>query len=127
MKLSVLSVLQTIVACGLLNVWLVRPRMKTSFRGGDASNIFEEFKAYGLPEWSCYLVGTLKVGCALLLLVGLWDSSLALPAAALILALMVGAVGMHIKVKDPLFKSLPAITMLVLSGAICVLTLSSSF
>ena len=37
------------------------------------------------------------------------------PAAIGMAILMIGAIAMHIKVKDPLMKSLPAFTMLVLS------------
>ncbi len=42
-------ILQIIVACGLLNVWLIRPQLKTPYRGCDAKNLKDEFIAYGLP------------------------------------------------------------------------------
>jgi small basic protein len=39
-------------------------------------------------------------------------------AAGLVAALMIGALAMHLKVGDPLMKSLPAALMLALSAAI---------
>jgi len=109
------QICQIVVGCGLLNVWLLRFNQGTAYRGGSASSMLEEFAAYGLPAWSCYLVGFLKVASAFALLAGLLYPVLILPAAVVIAALMVGAIAMHVKVGDPFKKSLPAITMLVLS------------
>lgn len=112
---TIVQICQIIVGCGLLNVWLLRFNKATSYRGGAAVNMLEEFAAYGLPAWSCYLVGFLKVTSALALLAGLIYPALALPAAAVVAVLMAGAIGMHIKVGDPAKKSLPALSVLVLS------------
>jgi hypothetical protein len=76
--------------------------------------MLEEFAAYGFPGWFCYLIGVLKVGAALCLLAGLVVPALVTPAAALIAALMAGALIMHIKVRDPWKKSLPAFCLLLL-------------
>jgi len=54
--------LQLIVAVGILNVWMLRSRRATPFRGGDARSLREEFAAYGLPFWFMCVVGALKVG-----------------------------------------------------------------
>ncbi len=75
----------------------------------------EEFAAYGLPAWSVGVVGFLKVTLAILLLVGIWLPVVTRPAAIGIAALMLGAVSMHLKVRDPMKKSLPALTLLGLS------------
>jgi hypothetical protein len=109
---------QIIVGCGLLNVWLLRFNKSTAYRGGTAANMREEFAAYGLPAWSCYLVGILKVGSALALLAGLVHPPLVLPAAIVIAVLMAGAVAMHLKVGDPFKKSLPALSVLILCAII---------
>jgi len=109
---------QIIVGCGLLNVWLLRFNKPTAYRGGTAANMRDEFAAYGLPAWSCYLVGALKVGSALALLAGLVHPPLVLPAAVVIAVLMAGAVAMHLKVGDPFKKSLPALSVLVLCAII---------
>jgi hypothetical protein len=107
-------VLQVLAALGLLNVWLLRFNRRTAYRGGTAGSMLEEFAAYGLPGWSAYVVGTLKVGSALALLAGIWMPTLVTPAAALVCVLMLGALAMHAKIRDPLQKSLPALSMLML-------------
>lgn len=114
-----LNILQAAVALGLLNVWLLRFNKKTGYRGGDATNLVEEFAVYGLPAWFCYLVGALKVGAAIALLLGVIFPQLILPASCLISVLMIGAVAMHMKVKDPIKKALPASAMLLMSAVIC--------
>jgi len=116
----VISILQIAVAAGLLNVWLLRFQRSTPYRGGDARSMREEFAVYGLPEWFRYVIGTLKVGSALCLIAGLWLRFLVFPAALLIALLMLGALAMHLKIRDPLMKSMPALVMLALSVAICL-------
>ena len=111
---TVMIILQIAAALGLLNVWLLRFEQRTGFRGGDASSMVQEFAAYGLPAWFTYVVGSLKIGAALALIAGIWIPTLVLPAAALISILMLGALAMHIKIGDPLKKSLPALGMLAL-------------
>ncbi|MEN8661015.1 MAG: DoxX family protein [Lentimonas sp.] len=103
------------VSLGLLNVWLVRANQATGYRGQDSKTLKEEFLAYGLPIWMFYFVGTLKVVSALAIFVGIFWPGLATVGASLIALLMLGALVMHLKVHDPLIKSLPAGIMLLLS------------
>jgi hypothetical protein len=56
-----------------------------------------------------------KLLLAVLLVAGIWFPAVTQPAAIGMAVLMLGAVVMHVKVKDPPKKSLPAFTMLVLS------------
>jgi len=49
-----------------------------------------------------YAVGTAKVGLASAMLVGLFVPKIARPASTGLAALMLGAIGMHVKVKDPI-------------------------
>ena len=115
------AVLQMIVAVVLLAVWLIRPNQPTEYRGGGAKTMKEEFAVYGLPGWMMYLVGTLKVGAALALLIGIGLHALVLPAALLIVLLMIGAIAMHLKIHDPLKKGIPAVILLMLSACISFL------
>lgn len=115
---TLLAVLQIAVALGLLNVWLLRRGRSTAYRGGNAASMGEEFAAYGLPGWAMYLVGALKVAAAVLLIVGLWMPAVVVPTAVLICALMVGALAMHFKVRDPIARSMPA--LLVLAGGLAI-------
>jgi hypothetical protein len=56
-----------------------------------------------------------------ILIGGVWFALPVREAAGVIAALMVGALLMHVKVGDPIKKTLPATTMLVLSAAIVAL------
>ncbi|NNC90773.1 MAG: DoxX family protein [Akkermansiaceae bacterium] len=114
-------ILQIIVALGLLNVWILRAGKATSFRGRGAANMREEFKAYGLPPSFMLLVGALKIGVAVAFLAGIWFPALVRPAAVVLIVLMLGAIGMHVKVRDPLRRALPSLAMLVLATAIALL------
>ena len=109
-----IAILQIVVALGLLNVWLIRYGKRTAYRGGQARSMPEEFAAYGLPAWLVYVVGALKVGSALCLILGVWFPALVLPAAVVVGILMVGALAMHMKIGDPWKKSVPAVVMLTL-------------
>lgn len=113
--------LKLIVGLSILNVWLVRSKKSTPWRGGDAKDIVEEFKAYGLPVWFMWTIGTLKVALAVLLLASIFYAQVEPIAAFGIAFLMLGAVSMHIKIGDPLKKSFPAFTFLVLSLVIALL------
>ena len=123
----VVSILQVLIALGLINVWLVRARSATKYRGSGAKNMKEEFTAYGLPVWFMYGIGFLKIAIALVMIVVIFFPylmyPLGFPALILLSALMLGAISMHIKVKDPLVKALPAISMLAM--AILILYLVS--
>jgi hypothetical protein len=121
-SLSVANVLQLIVGLGLLNVWLVRSRSVTAYRGGEATSLREEFAVYGLPYPVFVLVGILKVASGVVLIAGVWLELPVQLAAGVVAALMVGALAMHVKVRDPLKKAVPATLMLVMSAAIVLLT-----
>jgi hypothetical protein len=112
--------LQIVVALGLLNVWLIRYNRETPYRGCGACCLKDEFTAYGLPKWFFYSIGIIKIGSAVLLLLGIWFTSLVFPTAIVVSLLMIGAIWMHLKVKDPFKKSIPAFIMLLLSIGICI-------
>lgn len=117
---TIVLVSQVVAALGIFNVWFVRFGKATSYRGGSARSLKEEFQVYGLPGWSVGVIGFLKVLCATLLVAGVWLPALTRPAAVALAALMLGAVSMHVKVKDPMQKSLPALGMLALCLLIAV-------
>ncbi|MGI8956957.1 MAG: DoxX family protein [Chthoniobacterales bacterium] len=112
--------LQLFVALGVLNVWLLRANKPSAYRGGNARNLREEFPAYGLPAGSIYLVGAIKILLSLALIAGLWFPLLVRPAAIGMGLMMLGAVAMHVKIKDPLHKSLPAAGVALLCALIVI-------
>lgn len=109
---SVVLISQIVVALGIFNVWILRFGKATNWRGGSAGNLTEEFQAYGLPKWFMGVVGFLKLLLATLLIAGIWFPELTKPAAVGMAVLMLGALSMHLKVKDPVKRSLPALGML---------------
>ena len=106
---------KVIIFVAILNVWFFRFNKKTKYRGGDASSMKEEFAAYGLSESTMYIIGALKVLSALGLIVSIWVPMLTLPSAGLMAILMVGAILMHVKIKDSPKQSMPAAIFLLLS------------
>ena len=116
--MTLLMILQLIISIGLINVWLLRFNKATEYRGGNAKNMNEEFIAYGLPEWSMYLVGFLKVAIAIMLIISIWIEELLFYNLIVLTALMIAAVFMHLKVKDPIKKSYPALSILFMIALI---------
>lgn len=110
-----------IIAAGIVNVWILRFNKATAYRGGSATSMKDEFAAYGLSEGVMKLVGFLKLLLAALLVIGIWVAPLAVPAAAGMAVLMIGALAMHFKVGDSLMKFLPAFMMLLLSLAVLMI------
>jgi hypothetical protein len=99
----------------IVNVWFFRANRGTRYRGGAAKNMKEEFQVYGLSETMMYFIGFLKVLSAITLVVSIWYPVLAIPASAAMGFLMIGAIWMHLKVKDPIKKALPAFLFFLLS------------
>lgn len=116
-----LIVLKLFASLGILNVWILRRDKPTDYRGQAAQTLRDEFAVYGLSSLVYVVVGVVKVALALALLVSLWLPGVAQPAAMLLGALMVVALGMHLKVKDPAIKSAPALAMLAMCLGIALL------
>ena len=107
-------IINIIISLSILNVWLVRLNKKTNWRGGSSITLKEEFNNYGLPIWSFYIIGFLKINLAILLLLGIWFDQLNLLSSIIMSILMIGSIIMHIKIKDPIRKSIPAVCILFL-------------
>ena len=105
--------LQLLVGLSILNVWLIQYKKPTKWRGGEAKTIIEEFHVYGLPTWFCYVVGVAKVLLAIGLLAAIQYGELLQPSAIGLAILLAGSVIMHIKIKDPFYKSIPALSFLI--------------
>ena len=118
---NILIALKLVVGLGILNVWLLRSGKATAYRGGGAKTLREEFAAYGLPSWFFLVIGVLKVGLAVALLISIWNRSIAQPAAIGLGLLMLGAFVMHLKVKDPMSKAVPSLAVLAICAAIALL------
>ena len=113
-------VVKAFIFFSIVNVWFFRFGKPTSWRAENANSMKEEFKAYGLSNAMMYVVGALKVLFSVLLLVSIWSENLAVPAAAGMAILMLGAIIMHFKISDPIKKSFPAFSFLILSAGIII-------
>jgi uncharacterized membrane protein YphA (DoxX/SURF4 family) len=123
-QLYITYFLQVAIAITLINVWLVHFSKPTKYRGKGAKNMLNEFKAYGLPEWFMYLVGTLKLIIASCLIIGIWIPVFVFPATFLLAILMIGAIYMHLKVRDSFKRTAPATILLLITLILMTLTLS---
>ena len=106
------KILSVIVGLTVINVWLFRSGKATSYRGGDAGSLMEEFVVYGLGDYFL-TIGIIKVGLAVLLLLSLYFKKLRLFSASGIGLMMLVAIYMHFSVGDELIKSMPASIMLL--------------
>lgn len=108
-------IVKLILGLGIINVWFFRFKRPSKWRGANTNSMLEEFRAYGLPKAMMYAVGTVKVSLALIILASLFFKSLAVWGASGLAAMMAGAIAMHMRIGDPLKKSIPAISLLALS------------
>ncbi len=113
LEISVI-IAQVVIAMGIYNVWILRFSQATEWRGADSKNMKDEFSTYGLSPIVMIIVGFLKIFLATLLFAGIWFPFLTRPAALGLAILMLGAILMHLKVRDPIKKFLPASIMFVL-------------
>ncbi len=108
------NIIKVAISLTLLNVWILRVNKGTAYRGGDAVSMKEEFDNYSLSPLAMYVVGTLKIISAILLLVSIKYKQLELPVSIVIGLLMIGAFSMHIKIKDRFHKAIPSLILLAL-------------
>ena len=106
------KILSVIVGLTVINVWLFRSGKSTSYRGGDANSLMEEFVVYGLGDYFL-TIGVIKVGLAILLILSLYFQKLRLISASGIGIMMLVAIYVHFSVGDELIKSMPASVMLL--------------
>ncbi len=107
--------IKIIVGLSVLNVWLIRANKPTRWRGANAANLTEEFAYYGISRGFMKMIGNIKIILAILLILSIWINWLENFAALGISIMMLAAVGMHLKVKDPFIRALPSFTFSILS------------
>jgi hypothetical protein len=97
------------LSVSLFFVWVVR-----------YDSITKEFDHYKLPEWFRDFVGILKLSFSVMILYN--NNELVMVGCVGIIVLMVGAIGTHIRVKNPLHKTIPAVAVLSLCAVILYFT-----
>ena len=102
---SVVTMIKCIVFSSVVFVWVVRYQ-----------NIVQEFIQFGYPAWLRDSVGILKLTFVVFMMNT--DPALGKMGAFGICSLMIAALFSHIKIKNPFFKMLPAMSLLLLSAFI---------
>ena len=102
----------------MLNVWLLRSNRPTQWRGAGSASLKEEFEAYGLSIGIMKTVGTVKILLSLLIIASLFYKPLENISVTGMAVMMLGAIAMHIKIKDHIKRSFPALFFLILSLAV---------
>ncbi len=108
--------------------WVLRGLMVVLFSIAGAMKLtahpFElhGFAHFGYPLWFMYAIGVIEFAAAFALL----HARLLLPSAALLGAVLVGAVVSHLRVGDPLPMALPAVISLAILAGLAALHLSRS-
>jgi hypothetical protein len=102
-----LLAIKILVATSIFFVWVVRYK-----------NIVKEFEEYGIPAWLRDLTGILKLTFAAMLLFGQDDRSIPLIGSFGIAALMACAQIAHIRAGTSVFRRVPSLVLLILSGVI---------
>ena len=113
--------IKLIISLSVLNVWLFRANKETPWRGGTAKSLREEFQEYGLSDQQMRLVGAIKIILAILILISIFYSPLEIFGAVGMIVMMTGAIAMHIKINDPIKRSIPAFSFLILSIVLLII------
>tara|TARA_S200000501_G_C20320322_1_gene524098 strand:+ start:65 stop:436 length:372 start_codon:yes stop_codon:yes gene_type:complete len=111
--MEISDILQLIVGISILFVWLYQANKPTNFRVGQAQNLKEEVLEAGFPDYVYDIMKIIKPIFAFFLIMGIVWTPITLPCMAFTTIFMIFAVGMHIKVRDSLYKMIPALTLLV--------------
>ena len=102
-------IFQVSIILGIIYAWTIGFNRFSKYRAGNAKTMSEEFFIYGLPEWSLYLIGGLKLILACLMILGFFWPSFVKPTAGVICLVMGVAVLLHLKIReDSLSKALPS-------------------
>ena len=107
----ILKILLVVVSVTVITAWTYNINLDTTFRGGDATNMIEEFEAYGLNQTTMVVVGIFKVLCAIFLLLGLKFKKFITPTAFIMATFMLAAIYFHLSIGDPIVPTFPSLLM----------------
>jgi hypothetical protein len=113
MNPTVITLLQAFVATSVIYVWVVR-----------YPAVLNDFTSFKLPDWIRDVTGASKLTASVLLL-GFGDGLEGI-GAGIIVFFMAAALVMHLRIKNPLSKMLPALGLGALATLIAWQQLASS-
>lgn len=82
----------------------------------------EAFAKWGYPQWFRVVTGLVELGAAVLLIIGFWIEGFAILGALILVAVGIGGVITHIRVKDT-FKDTAMIGILGILSIVLVIIL----
>ena len=100
-----INVFKYFIFSAIFYVWVVKYQ-----------NIVKEFKEFQLPDWLRDIVGVFKLTFALMIIST--NNKIALIGSLGISILMVAALLTHLKVKNPFYKMIPSMSLMVISSLI---------
>ncbi|WP_141500641.1 DoxX family protein [Paenibacillus luteus] len=81
----------------------------------------DHFNQWGLPQWFRVVTGLVELIGAAALIVGIWEPSWAAAGSLLLGVTMIGAILVHVRMKDNMKESAASIVLFVLSVVIFLL------
>ena len=82
-----------------------------------------EFERYRYPGGFRIFTGLVEIMAAAFVMLGIWQSQLAVWGSAIIIAIMIGAIFTQQKMKDPLIHALTPFIFMLMSGVVLLLNL----
>jgi uncharacterized membrane protein YphA (DoxX/SURF4 family) len=79
-----------------------------------SKQMVEGFKHYGYPGWFRTFTGMVEVISGILVIVGIWNGTLAAWGSLIIVITMIGAIFTHLKINDNVKQMMMPIFLLVL-------------
>lgn len=87
----------------------------------------EGFKHFGYPSWFRIFTGVVEIIAAILLIIGIWNTTFAAWGSFLVVATMIGAILTHIKIKDTLKGTMMSIILFILGLNVFLINFGSLF
>ncbi|MEO4052753.1 DoxX family protein [Solibacillus sp. CAU 1738] len=114
-----MTILAWILQGGLAVMFLIAGTGKTL---GSKMHI-EGFNKWGYPQWFRVVTGVIELGAAILLIVGFWNETAALIGAAILVAVGIGGVITHVRIKDTMKETATILILGVLALILLIILL----
>lgn len=105
---------------GLLALMFIMAGVGKTF--GSKMHI-EGFKKWGYPQWFRVVTGVIELGAAILLIVGFWNETAAIIGVAILVAVGIGGVITHIRIKDTMKDTAMILVLGILALVLLIILL----
>ena len=93
--------------------WILQGLLALTFLMAGTGKTFgskmhiEAFTKWGFPQWFRVVTGIVELGAAILLIIGFWNITSAIIGAAILVAIGIGGIITHVRIKDPMKETAP--------------------